>query len=121
MFCIIWPKEVSKSVEKMYTFAYLNPCFGQVDFHGQILASKYIRIVGLGKGRLQLLQLAEIKNLRTFSLRFMLYPTYLLQCEGGAISTLLPPDKSFIVYGRMIRVAGIWGIADCRKQEVLAT
>jgi len=86
-------------------FSYLNPSFGQVDFHGQILASKHIRVMGLGKGRLQFLQLLEIKNSKRFS--FFFISTYLLQCEGGAIPSLLPPDKSLIVDGRMIRVAGI--------------
>lgn len=49
------------------------------------------------------------KGLENFHRKsFIITPAYLLQCKGGAISSLLAPHKSLIVYGRMIRVACIY-------------
>lgn len=67
--------------------SHLHACLRQVDLHRQIFAREHVRIVGLRECRLQLLQL--------------------LQRERGAIAPLFAPHKRLVVYGRVIRVAGV--------------
>ena len=75
---------------------HLDTCLGQVDLHGQVLPSKHVWVVGLSKGRLQLLQL--------------------LQSEGGPVPPLLAPHEALIVDRRVVRVGGVCG-GETRETE----
>lgn len=80
---------------------HLHACLRQVDLHRQVLAREHVRIVGLRERRLQLLQL--------------------LQRERGAIAPLFAPHERLVVYGRVIRVAGVCAQAEERNTHRIRT
>lgn len=68
--------------------SYLDSRLRQVDLHREILPGEDVRIVCLREGALQLLEL--------------------LECEGGPVAALLPPDEGVVVDGRVVGVARVW-------------